>query len=53
MKRLEDETKYLKNLFYETEFNILAFAISTPLKNTLSQLFRTEEIRVRVREGGR
>ncbi|CAF1212866.1 unnamed protein product [Didymodactylos carnosus] len=48
MKRLEDdEMKDLKDLLYETEeFQKLAFAISTPLKNTLSRRFRTEEIRM-------
>jgi len=53
MKRLEEEmqdlkheTKDLKDLLYETEFKKLAFAISIPLKNTLLQRFRTEEIRI-------
>ncbi len=46
IKDLKDETKDLKDLLYETEFKKLAFAISTPLRNTLSQRFRTEEIRM-------
>ena len=43
---LKDETKDLKELLYEKEFEKLAFAVSTPLKNTLFKRFRTKEIRI-------
>jgi hypothetical protein len=46
INNLKDETKDLKELLYETEFKKLTFAITTPLKNTLAQHFRSKDIRM-------